>query len=79
MTNKISQVTQEVQKTQVIENQTVELNKAFYAMGTVKELTDNNVLEKSGGVLGMGRTLKMKDFNRDYFSEVDIRASICCP
>lgn len=76
LTSQVQQVTQEVQeKTQVIENQTVELNKAFYAMGTVKELTDNNVLEKSGGVLGMGRTLKMrKDFNRDYFSEVDIRS-----
>ncbi len=75
LTSQVEQVSQEVQeKTQVIENQTVELNKAYFAMGTVRELTDNNVLEKSGGVLGMGRTLKMrKDFNRDYFSEVDIR------
>lgn len=75
LTSQVEQVTQEVQeKTQVIENQTVELNKAYFAMGTVRELTDNSVLEKSGGVLGMGRTLKMrKDFNRDYFSEVDIR------
>jgi len=75
LTSQVQQVTQEVQeKTQVIETQTVELNKAWYAMGTVKELADNNVLEKSGGVLGVGRTLKMrKDFNRDYFYEVDIR------
>lgn len=75
LTSQVEQVTQEVQeKTQVIETQTIELNKAYYAVGTVKELTDNNILEKSGGVLGVGRTLKMrKDFNRDYFSEVDIR------
>jgi len=75
LTSQVQQVSQEVaEKTQVIENQTVELNKAYFAMGTVKELADNNVLEKSGGVLGMGRTLKMrKDFNRDYFTEVDIR------
>lgn len=75
LTSQVQQVTQEVQeKSQTIENQTVELNKAYYAMGTVKELTDNNVLEKAGGVLGMGRTLKMKkDFNRDYFSQVDVR------
>jgi predicted nuclease with TOPRIM domain len=75
LTNQVQQVTQESQeKTQVIDKQTVALNKAFYAIGTVKELKENNVLVKEGGVLGMGRTLKMKkDFNRDYFTEVDIR------
>lgn len=76
LASQVEQVTQEVQeKSEVIENQTVELNKAWYALGTVKELEDNFVLEKSGGVLGMGRTLKIrKDFNRAYFSEVDIRS-----
>jgi hypothetical protein len=75
LTNQVEKVTQEVQeKTQTIAIQTVELNKAYYAIGTVKELRDNNVLEKAGGVLGVGRTLIMKkDFNRDYFTEVDIR------
>jgi len=62
------------EKTTVIENQTVEINKAFYAFGTTKELADNNVIEKEGGVLGVGRTVKMKkDFNHDYFSVIDIR------
>lgn len=75
LTTQVQKVTQESQeKTQVIDQQTVALNKAFYAIGTVKELKENNVLEKEGGVLGLGRTLKMKkDFNRDYFTEVDIR------
>jgi len=75
LTGQVQKVTQESQeKTQVIDKQTVALNKAFYAIGTVKELKENNVLEKEGGVLGMGRALKMKkDFNRDYFTEVDIR------
>jgi len=75
LTTQVQQVTQENQeKAQTIENQTVALNKAYYAVGTVKELKENNVLEKEGGVLGVGRTLKMKkDFNRDYFTEVDIR------
>ena len=75
LTSQVEQVTQEVQeKSQVIETQTIALNKAYYAMGTVKELDENEVLEKSGGVLGIGRTLKMrKDFNRDYFTEIDIR------
>jgi len=76
LTDQVQKVTREnEEKAQMIENQTIALNKAFYAMGTVRELADNNVLEKAGGVLGMGKTLKMKkDFNRDYFSEIDIRS-----
>lgn len=62
------------QKTETIESQTVQLNKAFFAFGSTKELRDFGIIEKSGGVLGMGKTpLIRKDFNRDYFTEVDIR------
>lgn len=62
------------EKTQVINDQTVAMNTAFYAFGTKKELADNNVIEKEGGVLGMGKTIVLKkDFNRDYFQKVDIR------
>jgi peptidoglycan hydrolase CwlO-like protein len=62
------------QKTQTIESQTVALNKAFFAYGTSKELKDNGVIEKTGGLLGIGRTAEIKeDFNRDYFTEIDIR------
>jgi hypothetical protein len=32
------------------------------------------VIEKEGGVLGMGKTLALKkDFNRGYFQKIDIR------
>ena len=67
--------TESQQKTQTIDTQTTALNKAYYAFGTVKELSENGILEKSGGVLGMGRTpVVKKDFNRDYFTEIDIRS-----
>lgn len=66
--------TESQQKTQTIETQTVALNKAYYAFGTMKELKDNGIIEKSGGVIGVGKTPVMKkDFNRDYFTEIDIR------
>jgi len=66
--------TESQQKSQTIQSQTVALNKAYYAFGTVKELKDNGVIEKSGGVIGMGKTpVIKKDFNRDYFTEIDIR------
>ena len=62
------------EKNQAIEEQTNAMNTAYYAFGTKKELAEKNVIEKEGGVLGMGKTLTMKkDFNRDYFTKVDIR------
>ena len=62
------------QKSETIETQTVALNKAYYAFGTLKELKDNDIIEKSGGVIGIGKTPVMKkDFNKDYFTEIDIR------
>lgn len=61
-------------KTQTIDEQTVAINTAFYGFGTKKELDEKNVIEKEGGVLGMGKTIKMKkDFNRDFFTKIDIR------
>ena len=66
--------TESQQKSQTIESQTVALNKAYYAFVTMKELKENGILEKSGGVIGMGKTAVMKkDFNKDYFTEIDIR------
>jgi chromosome segregation ATPase len=79
LNQKIETITAESEKTikeksQTIEAQTVAMNTAFYAFGTKKELAEKNVIEKEGGVLGMGKTLKMKkDFNRDYFMKIDIR------
>ncbi|MGV8136164.1 MAG: hypothetical protein AB2L20_13200 [Mangrovibacterium sp.] len=62
------------EKTKAIEEQTVAMNKAWYAFGTPKELISNGVAEKEGGVLGLGRTLRMKeDFNKEFFTQVDLR------
>jgi len=79
LNQKIEKITTESEatikeKTQTIEAQTIAINTAFYAFGTKKELTEKNVIEKEGGVLGMGKTIKMKkEFNRDYFMKIDIR------
>lgn len=54
--------------------QDTELHKAYFAYGSKQELEEMHVAEKEGGVLGMGTTWKLKnDFNRDYFTELDIR------
>lgn len=50
-----------------------ELNTAYYAFGTFKELKESNVVGKEGGIVGLGsaKTLK-KDFNKSYFKKIDI-------
>jgi len=79
LNQKIETITTESQQTikeknQAIDEQTVAMNTAYYAFGTKKELTEKNVIEKEGGVLGLGKSIKMKkNFNRDYFMKVDIR------
>lgn len=62
------------EKIQTIEKQSAQMNKAFYAFGTRRELINNGVIERSGGVLGLGRSFIIKkDFNKEFFTEVDIR------
>lgn len=58
----------------------MELHKAYYAMGSFKELKERNVLEKKGGVLGLGRTAALKpDFEKEYFTEIDTRQVTTIP
>lgn len=51
-----------------------ELNTVWYAFGTAKELKENGVITKEGGLIGLGKTKKVKDdFNKDYFTRADMR------
>lgn len=61
-------------KSQVIDERTIALNTAYYAIGTKKELIDNKVITREGGFIGIGKSTTLaKDFNTDYFTKVDIR------
>jgi len=79
LNQKIETITKESEqaikeKNEVIDTKTTELNTAYYGFGTKKELEAKNVIEKEGGVLGIGKTLKLKkDFNREFFMKIDIR------
>lgn len=60
-------------KTQLIETQTASLHKAYYTLGTSKELQGKQVISKEGGFLGLGKEEVMKDdFNASAFTPVDI-------
>jgi uncharacterized protein YoxC len=60
-------------KSQTIQEQTTALNTAWFVVGTKRELLDQNVITREGGFAGIGANKKLKDnFNRDYFTTVDI-------
>lgn len=49
------------------------LNTAFYAIGTTKELKEKKVISREGGFIGLGKTTTVSsDFNKDYFTKVNI-------
>ena len=52
---------------------TAEINTAYYAYGTKKELETQGVIMTEGGVIGLGKTIKMNEKpNTEYFTQVDI-------
>lgn len=75
LNEKIADMESESQeKSNTIELQTRELNQAFYVVGSRQELKDNGVIERTGGFLGIGKSSEIrKDFNKEMFTEVDLR------
>ena len=66
---------------QTIEELDSELNKAYWAFGTFKELKEHGIVSRDGGILGILGTSKSikEDLNEDYFTELDIRNSQIIP
>lgn len=62
-----------VQKDEKIAAQTNEMNKAFYACGTFKELKAKGLLTKEGGFIGLGKKKTMlSNFPDSSFKQIDI-------
>ena len=73
--DKLTAIELEIAKREaVILQQDTEINKAYMAMGTFKELETQGVLTKEGGLIGIGkRTEVREDVTRSKFKEVDVR------
>ena len=57
-----------------IEDKTIEINAAYYIVGTKKELKDANIITSEGGFIGIGKEKKLADdFSLDNFTRIDIR------
>jgi len=49
-----------------------EMNTVYYAYGTIEELSENGVVEKKNGFLGIGKKTSLKnDINDQYFTKVN--------
>ena len=61
--------------------QRAELNKAFYCVGTAKELKENGVVTKEGGFVGIGKSTKLntQGMNMQYFKQVDVTQVLDVP
>ncbi len=58
----------------VIDQQTAELNKAFYIMGTEEELEAKGVLTKEGGFIGIGKHAALNgEASAATFTQTDVR------
>lgn len=52
---------------EIINRQDISMNKVFYAFGTSKELREQGIIE------ARGKNLLKGDYNKDYFTAVDLR------
>ncbi|MEM8967619.1 MAG: hypothetical protein AAGE93_14465 [Bacteroidota bacterium] len=69
-----------LEKDAVIEEKTIELHEAYYVAGTSKELQEKSVIDRKGGVLGLGRTTTLADkYDAQQFTKIDIREQMSFP
>lgn len=68
------------EKEQMIEEQVSQINTAYIALGTDKELQETNIITKEGGFLGIGRTEKLSgNLDESSFTKIDIRETKTIP
>jgi hypothetical protein len=68
--------TETARRTQIIEEQTAELNTAYYVVGTNKELKSKKIITPTGGFLGIGRTKELTpNADMSNFTKIDITES----
>ncbi len=57
----------------LVEQKTEQLNTAWYVFGTQRQLRDQQIIDRTGGLLGIGKTTVVNsNASKDYFTRVDI-------
>jgi chromosome segregation ATPase len=68
------------EKENIIEEKIDEINTAYLAMGTKKELEEREIISKEGGFLGIGKTEILSDeIQNSKFKKVDMRTTLIIP
>lgn len=63
-----------IEQSMELEEKTIEINTAYYIVGSKKELKDANIITSEGGFIGIGREKKLADdFDVTKFTQIDIR------
>lgn len=68
--NTLQEITEAQQE--IIEQQVEQLHTAWFVYGTAKELKDQNILKN-------GKVMTSVDFNKNYFTEIDVRVDTTYP
>lgn len=69
-----------LEQSRMIDLQEKELNRAWYIIGSKKELREKGVITKEGGIIGIGAVKKLsEDFDEGMFTEIDIRKKTVFP
>lgn len=59
-------------QSQTIAEETMALHTAYFVVGKSNDLQDANIIDKKGGLLGIGRTSKLsQDFDNSKFTRID--------
>lgn len=62
------------EKSKTITEKENQLNKAYFVAGTASQLLKKGVIDKEGGLLGIGKSKSVSDnLNVNYFTQIDIR------
>jgi len=67
-------------QSQMIANQTTSLHTAYYLVGKSKDLEKMKIIDKAGGILGMGKTSKLNaDLDKSNFTRIDYTQILSIP
>lgn len=65
--------TESEQKSELLEGQRKEMNRAYYVIGEDKDLRNKGVITKEGGFIGLGKSEKISpDVDVTHFTQIDI-------
>jgi hypothetical protein len=67
-------------QSKTIQDQIATLHTAYYLVGRSKELKDAKIIDRKGGLLGIGKTSKLSEnFDRTKFTKIDYTQTLSIP